>query len=433
MSKRLQMLIVSGSTCLLAVLILGTLMGRGAAADGDAYKHFTVLSDVIAKIKSDYVEEPNMHNVTLGALNGLLESIDPFASYLSADQYKQYSKNMSEKKADVGLVLSRRSGYIGIVDAIPGSPAAKLGLQTFDIIEAIGGVGTRDMPLAYAEMLLRGEPGSSLELSVIRVRKSSEAQKVALTREMLTPPAVHGKMLADSIGYVRVQSLEKGKSKDIAAKVKELEQQGAKKLILDMRDNASGDVTEGLAVADLFLDSGQIGFLQGQKVTKETFSAKPDDTVSKAQMVVITNRGTACGAEVAVAGLLDNKRADVVGERTYGCGAVRKPLTLEDGSAVILAVAKYHSPSGKALQDNGVVPQIQVVDPDGANDDEEESAQPQKPQAAPKTDEDLQLKKAIEVLQVGLKAAKESAAASSGSAGHASAPQGPLNVPRPQK
>src|SRR3954453_16284089 len=151
MSRRLKYLVVSTSTCLTLLLLIGGVLGRSASAD-DTYKHLSVFSDVVARIKSEDVEEPDMKSVTLGALNGMLEAIDPFASYLNADQYKEYVKTKDAKRADVGLTLSKKYGYlgeVGVVDAMPGSPAAKACLSTGDMIETIGGIATRDMPLAY--------------------------------------------------------------------------------------------------------------------------------------------------------------------------------------------------------------------------------------------------------------------------------------------
>jgi len=434
MTKRFQYLVVICSTCLLAVLLLGTVLGRGAAADGDAYKHFSVFGEVVAKIKGEYVEEPNMHNVALGALNGLLESLDPYASYLSADQYKQYQKSIADPQGDVGLLLSRRSGYIGVVDALAGSPADKAGITTFDIVEAINGISTRDMPLAYAGVLLKGAPGSSVELSVIRVRRGAEAQKVSLTRERLTPAPVAAGMLAGDIGHLRIPSLVQGKAAEAAARLADLQKQGARKLVLDLRDNGGGPPEEGIALARLFLEQGLVGYLQGQKVPKEEFRAEPSKVVWKQPVVVLVNRGTAGGSEVAAAALLENKRAEVVGERTYGEAALRKALTLDDGSAVILAVAKYHAPGGKAIQDTGVTPTLSISEPEPAIDPDDETQAPPAPEP-PKPSKDVQLEKAVEVLTKGLEEAKKaSAPASAGRSGpEPAAPQGPLNVPRPPR
>jgi carboxyl-terminal processing protease len=155
MNSRIKYLIVSASSCLAVLLLIGSVLGQGATPADDPYKHIGVFSDVVSRIKTEYVEEPDMKSVTMGALNGLLEAIDPFASYLNAEQYKDYVKNKDLKRADVGLILSKRFGYVAVVGTVPGSPAAKAGLSTNDMIETIKGIATRDMPLAYAGLLLR--------------------------------------------------------------------------------------------------------------------------------------------------------------------------------------------------------------------------------------------------------------------------------------
>src|SRR5271165_5033394 len=237
MTSRIKLFVASTSTCLVFVLLLGAMRGRSASPE-DTYRHLAVYTEVLSRIKSEYVEEPDMKAVTLGAINGMLESIDPYASYLNADQYKQYLKSKDAKKADVGLVLSKRFGYMGIVDALPGSPAAKAGLGTGDVIESISNVSTRDMPLAFAEILFQGDPGSTIEMSVLRARKS-EAQKVTLTRALLVYPPLVTKLVTDQgpdpIGVIQTYTLVPGRVKEIAAKIGELEKQGAKKLLLDLR------------------------------------------------------------------------------------------------------------------------------------------------------------------------------------------------------
>jgi carboxyl-terminal processing protease len=398
MTSRIKLLVASSSTCLVFVLLFGAMRGRSASPD-DTYRHLAVYSEVLGHIKADYVEEPDMKSVTLGAVNGLLESIDPYASYLNADQYKQWLKSKDEHKAGVGLVLSKKFGYVGVVDAIPGSPGAKAGLATTDVLETINGVATRDMPLAYAELLLEGEPGTTVEVGVLRFRKP-EPQKITLTRAAVVYPAVTAKMLPDQIGLIQVQSLEGQRVKDVATKVEELQKQGAQKLVLDLRHCSTGGPEVGSKLANLFLDKGLvITYIEGQKVQRQDIAADPAAEISHLPLVVIVNRGTAGGAEVAAAALLDDKRAEVVGERTYGDASVRKAITMDDGSAVILSVAKYYSPGGKAIQDTGVVPSVPAIEVDQpATDDDGNAVTPEPPQ---KPGEDVLLKKAIEVLTKG--------------------------------
>lgn len=399
MNSRLKLLVVTVSSCLVLFLLLGSLLGRSAPPE-DVYSHFYVYTEVLSRIKSQYVEEPDMHDVTLGALNGLLEAIDPYASYLNADQYKRYLNSRDTHKASLGLVLSRKMGHVSVVDAIPGSPAAKAGLTTRDMIETIDGIATRDMPLAYAEILLSGEAGTVVDLTVLRFPQRTEPQEFSLVRQAVEYPAVRSQLLPDAIGYIRVQSLESGKTEEVARRLKILMKQGAEKIILDLRRSAVGDPEEGLALADLFLDEGLIGYLEGQKVARQDFRASREETLSRLPMVVVTNRGTARGAEIAAAALLGNDRCEVVGERSYGDAAVRKAVALNDGSAVILSVAKYYSPEGKALQDTAVTPSVVAVaeEPDPDVEGEEPRIEPQ-PELS--VSEDTVLQKAIEVLNKG--------------------------------
>ena len=207
---------------------------------------------MLSRIKSEYVEEPDMKTVTLGAINGLLESIDPFASYLNADQYKEYLKNFDAYRGDVGMVLAKKYGYIAIVDVVPGSPAAEAGLSTGDMIETIKGVATRDMPLAYASLLLRGQPGTTIDLTVLKRRP--EPQKVTLTRVASVNPALESKMLEGQIGYIAPETLNSAKVEQVAAALKSLQAKGAKKIILDLRNCGTGEADAGVDLANLFLD-----------------------------------------------------------------------------------------------------------------------------------------------------------------------------------
>jgi len=380
MNRRFQFAVVGSSTCIVLVLLFGAVRGHSAPPD-NPYTQLGVYSEVLSRIKADYVEEPDINAVTLGAINGMLESIDPFASYLNADQYKQYLESKRSPKADVGLYLSRRFGYMTIVDALPDSPAAKAGLTTGDVIETINNVSTRDMPLAFAELLLQGQAGTQVELSVLRTRQT-DPQKFSLVRAPLTFPPVMGQISQGQgqqlVGVITVPALLDGRSKDIAARVSDLEKQGAKRLILDLRRCSIGPVEEGVAVANLFMDKGLITYTQGQRTSRQDFQASASKAVTKLPLDVLVDRGTAGAAEVAAAALLDSKRAGVIGERTYGDAAVRKAVTMDDGSAVILSVAKYYSPSGKAIQDTGVTPTVlqASVETSDADDDLPDAAVP---------------------------------------------------------
>jgi carboxyl-terminal processing protease len=407
MNRRFQFSVVAGSTCVVALLLFGAVHGRSASTD-NPYNNLGVYSEVLSKIKLEYVEEPDMKAVTLGAINGMLESIDPYASYLNADQYKQYQKTKDTKKGDIGLTLSKRFGYMGVVDSLPGSPAAKAGLATGDVIESISNVSTRDMPLAFAEILFQGDPGTTIEMSVLRARKS-EAQKVELTRAVLVYPALTAKLVTDQgpapIGLIQTVTLVQGRVKDIAAKIEELEKQGAKKLVLDLRNCGTGSDDDGVALANLFIDKGLITYTLGQKVSRQDFQASASKAITKLPLAVMVNRGTAGAAEIAAAALLDSKRADLVGEKTYGDASIRKAIQMDDGRAVILSVAKYYSPNGKAIQDTGVTPGTLQADLDTSattEDDDDSDTAPATPRPEkkdPMTGGDPILMKTFEIIK----------------------------------
>jgi carboxyl-terminal processing protease len=399
MHSRVKVGVVLFSTLLVILMLIGGLLGKSTASDGP-YRQLAVYSEVLSRIRSDYVEEPDLKSVTVGALHGLLESLDPFSSYLSPEQYARYQKRKTQGNADLGLVLSKRFGYVAIISAIPGGPAARGGLQSGDIIEAIDGDSTREMSLEEVKTVLAGKPGSSVTLSVVRVRRG-EPQKMVLKREVVATPPVTRKMVEAGIGYLNIDGFPQGRAKEIAAHAQQLLNAGAQRLVLDVRGAAEGEITEGIAAANLFLDHGLITYLQGQKYPRQNFPADPALAVVRVPMVVLVNRATAGAAEVFASAILENGRGDVVGEKTYGVGSVQKLIPLDDGSALLLSVAKYYTPGGKAIQDTGVTPNVAVTD----TEPEEvaalpEEEQPEPPPAQPPAPrEDNILKRGIEVLK----------------------------------
>jgi carboxyl-terminal processing protease len=394
MNSSFKWAVVGSSACVVVLLLVGARSGRAVAPD-DVYGHLKVYTEVLERIKLEYVEDPDMKSVTLGAINGLLESVDPFASYLNADQYRQYEKGLDTSKADVGLILAKRYGYVAVVDVLPGSPAEKANINTGDLIESINNVATRDMPLAYAEQLLRGDLGSKLEVTVLRLR-NPDPQKMTLTRANIALPDVAAKLLPNDVGYVHVTSLAGNRVAETKTKLLDLKKQGAKYMVLDLRHSSTGEQEKGIALANLFLDKGEITYLQGQKTEKKDFTAKAEDDVWSGPLIVITNRSTAGGAEIAASALLEDKRAQVVGERSYGDASLRKTIQMDDGGAVILSVAKYYSPAGKAIQDNGVTPSVQLAENDNSPELDQDGNPI--PGTAPKNTEDNLLKQSIELV-----------------------------------
>src|SRR6184192_2854888 len=397
MSMKTKAVILMSSAAALLFIVVGGLEGVRASSNDGAYRQLQVYSEVLSRVRSEYVEEPNIPQVTDGALHGLLESLDANSSYLSPAEYKEYKSHRTEAKGEIGAAISKRFGYAAVVSVIPGGPADKAGLQASDIIEAIEGKSTREMSLAEVHNLLEGQPGSNVSLAVVRARRA-EPQKIVITRDVVSVPPVNDKMVEDQIGYIQVDAFNKGKTSEIANKIKALQKSGAKKLILDLRNCAEGEESEGISTANLFLNHGTITYLQGQKYPREAFNADPSKAITTLPLVVLVNKGTAGAAEVVAAAVLENARGDVVGDKTFGDGSVQKTIELPDGSALILSIAKYYSPGGKAIQDSAVTPNIQVADePDDFVPEDEEN--PTNPQPRKKTGEDEQLKRALEVLK----------------------------------
>jgi carboxyl-terminal processing protease len=399
MSKKLKTTILLASAGVLLFSLAGGIRGVRASNDG-AYRQLEVYSEVLSRVRSEYVEEPNLPAVTDGALHGLLESLDSNSSYLNPEQYKEYKAHKGSAKGEIGAAVSKRFGYASIVSVLPGGPADKAGLEDTDILEAIEGKSTREMSLAEIHSLLSGEPGSNLNLSVVRARRA-EPQKVVITRAVVTIPPAQEKILEEGIGDVRVDALTRGKSQEIAANIKALQKSGMKKLILDLRNCAEGEESEGVATANLLLNHGTITYLQGQKYPREAFNADPSKAITSVPLVVLVNKGTAGAAEVVAAAVLENGRGDVVGDKTFGDGSVQKLIELDDGSALILSIAKYYSPQGKAIQDAAVTPNVLVADTseDVPVPDEDENAVPAEIEKKPPPEHDEQLQKAIQVLK----------------------------------
>src|SRR6184192_3771113 len=239
MTNKFKALVVTLSIAVVLFVVMGGLGVHASSNNDGAYRQLGVYSEVLQRIRSEYVEEPNFDAVRNGALHGLLESLDANSSYLSPAEYKRFRSHRTEAKGEIGAAISKRFGYAAVVSVIPGGPADKAGLQASDIIEAIEGKSTREMSLAEVHNLLEGQPGSNVSLAVVRARRA-EPQKIVITRDVVSVPPVNDKMVEDQIGYIQVDAFNKGKTSEIANKIKTLQKSGAKKLILDLRNCAEG-------------------------------------------------------------------------------------------------------------------------------------------------------------------------------------------------
>jgi carboxyl-terminal processing protease len=409
MSKSFQRSIFGVSVLLLLLTVWGGLRSNVRAdqqKDG-AYSEMEVYSEVLNKIQNDYVVDPNMNNVTVGALHGLLESLDADSSYLTPVEYKLYKQHLSEGTAQVGLNVSKRYGYATVVSVVKGSPADKEQIEDGDLIEAVGDQSTRELSLAMIRLLLEGPAGTNVTISVVRPRKP-EPDRVTMTRSVVAVPPLSDQLYENSsILYIRPNELTKDRVNEIESRLKGIgkgDNKETKKVLLDLRDVAVGDETQGIRLANFFLQGGTIATLSGQKYPSQTFTAEKSKFLTAVPLVVLVNHGTSGPGELVAAAILGNKRGDVVGDRTFGEGSVQKTLELPDGSALILSVAKYAAPDGKKIQDDAVQPNVVVASND---DDDDGQPAPQKgnklgaPQVpnTQKAQPDDQLNKALDVLK----------------------------------
>jgi carboxyl-terminal processing protease len=390
-SRFFQRLVFVLGVAVLVTLSLGTGLGllgfMGVHADGDqdgAYRQMGVYAQVLKRIQSDYVTEPNINDVTTGALHGLLESLDADSSYLTPIEFRIFKARPADL-AQIGITLSKRGGYAAVVDVIPGSPADREHIATGDIIESIGDNSTFQMSLAVARMMLEGKPGTQVTLTMVRPRRQ-DPDKVTLTRAVVPVPAINYQQYENSsILYIKPGTLTSDRLDEVAARIKSAK---AKKILLDLRDTAGGESADGVRLANFFIQSGTLAQLEGQRFPKQVFAADPAKFLTSAPVVVLVNRGTYGAAELTAAAIMDSKRGDIVGERTFGEGSLQKTMELPDGAALFLTVAKYQSPSGKKIQDEAVTPNIQVAS--AADDDDSESTS----KGDPILDKGLQLLKA---------------------------------------
>ena len=390
-SRFFQRFVFVLSVAIFAALGLGFALGEfglfGVHAGGQdgAYRQMRVYGDVLRKIQTDYVTDPDISEVTTGALHGLLESLDADSSYLTAKEYEIYKQHPSTGMAQVGITVSKRFGYATVVSVVPGSPADKE-LSDGNVIESIGGQSTRELSLAVIRLMLEGKPGTTVALTVVRPRKD-EPEKLTLTRAIITPPALGEQQYENStILYLKPGLLTAARVDEVAAKLKAGK---GRKVLLDLRDSSGGDADQGLRLANFFVKDGTLATLEGQKFPRQSFTADPAKFLTDAPLAVLVNRGTYGAAELTAAAIEDLKRGDVVGERTFGEGSVQKTIELPDGAALLLTVAKYESPDGKKIQDVAVTPTVVVA---RAIEEEYEEAPPAKADEA--LDKALQLLKA---------------------------------------
>ncbi|HEY2933008.1 MAG TPA: S41 family peptidase [Acidobacteriota bacterium] len=367
MHSKGRLLILFVSVFFVAYAVVGGMLGRVEDARVKTYKELRLFSDVLAKIQSDYVDIPDLGKTLAGALQGMLDALDPYCSYVPANAVVEM-KNRNEKfKGEVGVFMAKRYGYGYVVTVLDGGPADAAGLRTGDIIESVSGKLTTALSLAEIESQLRGPEGTPVELMVIHPR-SAEAVKISPQRKLFSAASVQAKVVEPEIGYLKIPTFSPGIFDQAAAKLRMLSSGKLSGLVLDLRGTTMGNYEEALKVADLFLPSGKMmASLNDRKQKIKDYISTDSSSDTSVPVAILTSTGTSGPAEVLIAALKDNKRVRVIGERTSGTASLQKSVELEDGALLIVTTELFHSPAGDPIQNknmkkSGVQPDEKVPD-----------------------------------------------------------------------
>jgi len=416
-------LILLSATLTLYTVVGGWISTRAQQPANDPNAQLRIFESVLQHIQSDYVDEPNMDKVRAGALRGLAYGLDPYSTYLTPEQVREYNGGNKDNQVGIGAEMSQVASYLYIVAPMKGSPADQAGLKAGDIIEYIDNKATRDISLYDAKQLLNGAAGSEVKLRVLRA--NSSPLSISVKRGSSRAPAAEARMEAGRVGILRINSFGDGDAADVKARLQDLVKQGAQKVVIDLRATAGGSLNEATAVTNLFIRDGIIAQTVGREgKALKTFNADPKEAIFTGPVVALIDTGTAGAAEIVASALIDRNRGQVVGEKSFGAGTEQQLFQLRGGDGLLLTTVKWASASGKSFlgedrAHSGVAPSVEVkgpdvadtVDPDdltGNDDDavskpeagnEKEKRDATPAPAAKPAVEDLQLKKALELLK----------------------------------
>jgi carboxyl-terminal processing protease len=359
-NRRTGLVLVIPLAVLVAVLFSG---GRGAervgAASNTSYEELETFTNVLAIIQKNYVEEVDTKRLIEGAINGMLASLDPHSAYLTPELYKDLQVETKGSFGGLGIEITNRNGMLTVVSPIEDTPAARAGIKAQDIILKIDGEFTKDMSLVEAVKKMRGPKNTKVKLTIKR-EHPQQLLDVSLTREVIKIQSVKSKTLPGGYGYLRVTQFQEHSDDDVEKALHSLKDSGnLKGLVLDLRNNPGGLLTQAVKISDVFLESGLIVYTDGRlENQKQKYFAHKANTWSDFPMVVLVNGGSASASEIVAGALQDQKRALVLGTQTFGKGSVQTILPLDENTALRLTTARYYTPSGRSIQAKGIEPDV---------------------------------------------------------------------------
>ena len=338
-----------------------------AKENKNIYEKIDLFGEVLEKVKSEYVDDIDQSDIIDSAINGALQSLDPYSAYMSPELFKNMQTDTQGKFGGLGIEIGMEAGVVKVISPIDGTPAHKAGIKAGDYIVKIDNIQVQGKSLMEAVKLMRGPVGSSIELT-IRRKGIKKALVKNVTREVIVVKSVEAKMLKEKIGYLRLKSFNSNSSKQLIKKIEKFEDKNKPRgYILDLRNNPGGLLTQAINITDFFLDTGEIVSTKGRKkIENRRFFARKGDELKGKPLIVLINNGSASASEIVAGALKDHKRAIILGERTYGKGSVQSIIPLSDGGGMRLTISKYYLPSGKSISDVGVEPDI-LVEENGDN------------------------------------------------------------------
>ena len=331
------------------------------ASENDIYKKIDLFGEVLEKINKEYVDEINQSESMDSAINGLLQSLDPYSAYMSPEIFNEMQTETSGEFGGLGIEVSMESGVVKVISPIDDTPASKAGIKAGDYIVKINNVQVQGKSLSEAVDLMRGPVGSEIELT-IRRRGEKKALTFKIVREIIEIQSVKTDILDKNIGYIRLTSFNENSGQQIKKKIKEFENdKKIKAYIFDLRNNPGGLLSQAIKISDFFLDNGEIVTTKSRKPSENRkWFAKKGDLIKGKTLIVLINYGSASASEIVAGALKDHKRAILLGESSYGKGSVQSIIPLKNNGAIRLTVAKYYLPSGKSISEVGVVPDIEI-------------------------------------------------------------------------
>jgi len=338
-----------------------------AANDSSIYKKIDLFGEVLEKINKQYVEDVNQSEAIDAAINGVLQSLDPYSAYMTPDMFKDMQDNTKGEFGGLGIEVGMEAGVVKVISPIDNSPAAKVGVKAGDYIVKINDTQVQGKSLTEAVDLMRGPVGSDIEITVRR-RGLKKAITFKITREIIEVQSVKTKLLDNKIAYIRLTSFNENSSSQIKSKIKEFNSDNnIKGYIFDLRNNPGGLLSQAIKISDFFLENGEIVSTKSKKKSENRkWFAREGDIIDGKVLIVLINYGSASASEIVAGALKDHKRAIIIGENSYGKGSVQSIIPLQNKGAIRLTISKYYLPSGKSISEVGITPDIEV------NEDSEE-------------------------------------------------------------